>query len=76
MVFTVKQALKRKARLAARGDEAEPRRGSARSGAASLRGLRAACFLAELSGLQSTGVGAGRACLEDHTKQEGCASWP
>ena len=70
MVFDVKQSLKRKARLVARGDQTKPPRETVCSGVASLRGLHIVCFLAELNGLKVTGGDAGNACLASHTKEK------
>ena len=72
-VFDVKQTLKRKARLVARGDktyDAEP--GASYSGVASLRSLRIVCFLAELNNLEITGGDIGNAYLEAYTKEKVC----
>ena len=72
MVFDVKQSLKRKARLVARGDKTKPPRDSVYSGVASLRSLRIVCFLAELNGLKVTGGDVGNAYLEAYTKEKVC----
>ncbi len=72
MVFDVKQSLKRKARLVARGDKTEPPRDSVYSGVASLRSLRIVTFLAELNGLHLTGGDIGNAYLEAYTKEKVC----
>ena len=69
MVFDVKQSLKRKARLVARGDKTDPPRDSVYSGVASLQSLRIVCFLAELNGLKVTGGDIGNAYLEAYTKE-------
>ena len=71
-VFDVKQSLKRKARLVARGDKTEPPRDSVYSGVASMRSLRIVCFLAELNGLKITGGDVGNAYLEAYTKEKVC----
>ena len=72
MVFDVKQSLKRKARLVARGDQTAPPPESVYSGVASLRSLRIICFLAELNGLEITGGDIGNAYLEAYTKEKVC----
>ena len=72
MVFDVKQSLKRKARLVARGDKTDPPRDSVYSGVASLRSLRIVCFLAELNGLEITGGDIGNAYLEAFMKEKVC----
>ena len=72
MVFDVKQSLKRKARLVARGDKTDPPKDSVYSGVASLRSLRIICFLAELNGLKVTGGDVGNAYLEAYTKEKVC----
>ena len=71
-VFDVKQSLKRKARLVARGDKTTPPRESVYSGVASLRSLRIVVFLAELNGLEITGGDVGNAYLEAYTKEKVC----
>ena len=65
MVFDVKQDLKRKARLVARGDKTNPPADSVYSGVATLRSLRIVCFLAELNGLTLTGGDVGNAEFGD-----------
>ena len=72
MAFDVKQALKRKARLVARGDKTAPPRDSACSSVASLQSLRIVCFLAELNGLQVAGGDVGDAHPEACTKEKAC----
>jgi hypothetical protein len=72
MVFDVKQTLKRKARLVARGDKTDPPKDSVYSGVASLRSLRIVTFLAELNGLHLTGGDIGNAYLEAYTKEKVC----
>ena len=72
MVFDVKQSLKRKARLVARGDKTDPPKDSVYSGVASLRSLRIVTFLAELNGLHLTGGDIGNAYLEAYTKEKVC----
>ena len=72
MVFDVKQSLKRKARLVARGDKTVPPCNSVYSGVASLRSLRIVCFLAELNGLTVTGGDVGNAYLEAYTNEKVC----
>eukprot|EP00977_Amphora_coffeiformis_P016246 scaffold4969_cov104-Amphora_coffeaeformis.AAC.2 len=72
MVFDVKQTLKRKARLVARGDKTDPLKDSVYSGVASLRSLRIVTFLAELNGLHLTGGDIGNAYLEAYTKEKVC----
>ena len=72
MVFDVKQSLKRKARLVARGDKTSPPDDSVYSGVASLRSLRIVVFLAELNGLKVTGGDIGNAYLEAYTKEKVC----
>ena len=72
MVFDVKQSLKRKARLVARGDKTEPPRDAVYSGVASLRSLRIVAFLAELNGLKLTGGDIGNAYLEAYTTEKVC----
>ena len=71
-VFDVKQDLRRKARLVARGDKTAPPADSVYSGVASLRSLRIVCFLAELNGLEVTGGDIGNAYLEAYTKEKVC----
>ena len=72
IVFDVKQSLKRKARMVARGDKTNPPRESVYSGVASMRSLRIVCFLAELNGLQLTGGDVGNAYLEAYTTEKVC----
>ncbi len=72
MVFDVKQDLKRKARLVARGDKTDPPMDSVYSGVAAMRSLRIVCFLAELNGLTLTGGDIGNAYLEAYTKEKVC----
>eukprot|EP00977_Amphora_coffeiformis_P003476 scaffold640_cov166-Amphora_coffeaeformis.AAC.12 len=72
VVFDVKQTLKRKARLVARGDKTDPPKDSVYSGVASLRSLRIVTFLAELNGLRLTGGDIGNAYLEAYTKEKVC----
>ncbi len=72
MVFEVKNTLKRKAWLVARGDKTDPPRDSVYSGVASLRSLRIICFLAELNGLEVTGGNIGNAYLEAYMKEKVC----
>ena len=72
MVFDVKQDLKRKGRLVARGDKTIPPADTAYSGVASLRSLRMVAFLAELNGLELTGGDIGNAYLEAYTKEKVC----
>jgi hypothetical protein len=71
-VFDVKNTLKRKARMVARGDKTSPPRDSVYSGVASLRSLRIVVFLAELNGLELTGGDIGNAYLEAYTKEKVC----
>ena len=71
-MFDVKQSLKRKARLVARGDETNPPADSVHSGVASLRNLCIVCFLAELNGLEVAGGNIGNAHLEACTKEKIC----
>ena len=72
IVFDVKQSLKRKARMVARGDKTNPPRESVYSGVASMRSLRIVCFLAELNGLHLTGGDVGNAYLEAYTTEKVC----
>eukprot|EP00977_Amphora_coffeiformis_P025879 scaffold22774_cov229-Amphora_coffeaeformis.AAC.1 len=72
MVFDVKQTLKRKARLVARGDKTDPPKDSVYSGVASLRSICIVTFLAELNGLHLTGGNIGNAYLEAYTKEKVC----
>ncbi len=72
MVFGVKQDLRRKARLVARGDQTVPLADAVYSGVATLRSLRIVCFLAELNGLELTGGDIGNAHLEARTKEKVC----
>ena len=60
----VKQSLKRKARIVARGDMTDPPREAVYSGVASLRSLRIVCLLTKLNGLKLTGGDVGNAYLE------------
>ena len=72
MVYDVKQDLRRKCRLVARGDKTTPPVESVYSGVASLRSLRIISFLAELNGLTVTGGDIGNAYLEAYTKEKVC----
>ena len=72
LYFDVKQSLKRKARIVARGDMTDPPREAVYSGVASLRSLRIVCLLAELNGLKLTGGDVGNAYLEAYTTEKVC----
>eukprot|EP00977_Amphora_coffeiformis_P024084 scaffold15049_cov201-Amphora_coffeaeformis.AAC.1 len=72
MVFDVKQTLKQKERLVARGDKTDPPKDLVYSGVASLQSLRIVTFLAELNGLHLTGGDIGNAYLEAYTKEKVC----
>jgi hypothetical protein len=72
IVFDVKQSLKRKARVVARGDMTDPPREAVYSGVASLRSLRIVCLLAELNELKLTGGDVGNAYLEAYTSEKVC----
>ena len=71
-VYDVKQSLKRKARLVARGDKTTPPPESVYSGVATLRSIRIVAFLAELNGLKLTGGDVGNAYLEAYTTEKIC----
>ena len=75
IVFNVKQFLKRKARIVARGDMTDPPCKAVYSGVASLRSLRIVCLLAKLNGLKLTGGDVVNAYLEACTTNKVCSCW-
>ena len=72
IVFDVKQSLKRKARIVARGDMTDPPCEAVYSRVASLQSLRIVCLLTELNGLKLTGGDVGNAYLEACTSEKVC----
>ena len=73
IVFDVKQSLKWKARIVARGDMTDLPREAVYSGVASLRSLRIVCILVELNGLKLTGGDVGNTYLKAYTSEKVCA---
>ena len=72
IVFDVKQSLKQKGRIVARGDMTDPPQEAVHSGVASLQSPHIVCLLAELNGLKLTGGDIGNAYLEADTLEKVC----